>query len=215
MPTDDRTVPRFAAEPPQDLPPSGPWAQRLREEFLAACLRLEADQDAGALGEVGEPAWHPDRTWHGRTFVPVTARTATGLETYGFVRYVPAAEGQTPSGFHAHADVTGDVAEENPDWTIDLCDEVVGRWRGEDGAVAAMTLVWGRPLVDGADTAVAELGGIVVDRCALVDGRFTLLAPDGLGGDTLEVVVLDRDGGEVARESLYEEDEEDEDLEEA
>ena len=44
-----------------------------------------------------------------------------------------------------------------PTGQIDLCEEVVGSWRGEQGKAAAMTLVWGRPLVD---------GGAVVDRRA-------------------------------------------------
>jgi hypothetical protein len=202
MPAADPMIPRYAAEPPQDTLPDGRWAQRLHEEFLAACLSVEAEEGQ-ALGDLGEPVWHPDRTWHGRTFVPVTARTSAGLEAYGYVRYVPAEEGEEPSGFQAQADVTGDVAEENPEWTIDLCDEVVGRWRGEDGRAAAMTLVWGRPLVDGAQTAEAELAGVVVDRCTLTHGRFTLLAPDDFGGAMLEIVLRDAGGGEVARESLY------------
>ena len=52
-----------------------------------------------------------------------------------------------PTDFAASADFTGETAEANPDWAIDLSDEVVGAWRGEHGAVAAMTLIWGVPLV--------------------------------------------------------------------
>jgi len=37
MPPEDRFVPRFAAEPPQDLLPYGRWSQTLTAEFLAAC----------------------------------------------------------------------------------------------------------------------------------------------------------------------------------
>ena len=43
MPPVDRVLPRFAAEPPQDQLPYGGWAQRLQEEFLAACLRIDAE----------------------------------------------------------------------------------------------------------------------------------------------------------------------------
>ena len=64
----DRFVTRFAAEPPQDGIPYGRWAERLREEFLAACLRIDAEGED--LGEPGELLWHPDRTWDGRTYVP-------------------------------------------------------------------------------------------------------------------------------------------------
>jgi hypothetical protein len=205
MPPTDRLVPRFAAEPPQDLLPYGRWAERLAAEFLAACLRVDPGEED--LGEPGAISWFPDRTWHGRTYVPATARTSTGLELFGHVSYVPAREdGEEPAGFAAAADVTDETAEANPDWRIDLCDEVVGHWRGEDGKVAAMTLVWGRPLLDGGEVVTAELAALAVDQCLLQEGRFTLLAPDDYRGDTLEILLFDRRGTELARESLYEDD---------
>ena len=123
--------------------------------------------------------------------------------------FLPATEEDEVADVHAVADFTADVAEANPDWTIDLCDEVVGAWRGEEGAVAAMTLVWGRPLRDGGAVVTAELARVAVDQCTLADGRFTLLAPDDYRGDTLEVAVFDRRGSQLARESLYTEDDED------
>ena len=205
MPPEDRVVPRFAAEPPQDLLPYGRWAQRLQEEFLAACLRM--DTDGEELGDPGEVTWYPDRTWHGRTFVPATAPTSNGLELYGFVSYAPGGDGEEPTDFHSEADFTPETAEANPGWEIDLCDEVVGTWRGEQGKAAAMTLVWGRPMVEGSVVATAELAGLVVDQCVLVEARFTLVAPDDYRGDTLEVKLFDRRGGEVASESLYTDDE--------
>ena len=68
MPPEERFVPRFAAEPPQEDLPYGRWAERLRREFLAACAELDTAGDPGLqLGEAGEVVWHPDRTWHGRT----------------------------------------------------------------------------------------------------------------------------------------------------
>ena len=66
-----------------------------------------------------------------------------------------------------------------------------------------MTLVWGRPLVDGGAIVTAELADLAVDQCALAEGRFTLLAPDDYRGDTLDVKVFDARGRELARESLY------------
>ena len=69
MPPEERLVPRFAAEPPQEQLPYGRWAERLQGELLAACLRIDPGE-AGALGDVGEIAWYPERTWHGRTYVP-------------------------------------------------------------------------------------------------------------------------------------------------
>ncbi|MEA2323371.1 MAG: hypothetical protein QOD81_3221 [Solirubrobacteraceae bacterium] len=208
MPPEDRVVPRFAAEPPQDLLPYGRWAERLQEEFLAACLRIETDGET--IGDPGDIVWYPDRTWHGRTFVPATALTSEGLELYGYVSYAHGGDGEEPSDFHALADFTEETAEANPDWAIDLCDEVVGTWRGEQGKAAAMTLVWGRPMVEGAAVATAELAELAVDQCLLLEGRFTLIAPDDYRGDTLEVKLFDRRGQEVARESLYTDDEDDE-----
>ncbi|MEA2275413.1 MAG: hypothetical protein QOI62_2775 [Solirubrobacteraceae bacterium] len=205
MPPEDRFVPRFAAEPPQDMLPYGRWAERLHQEFLAACLRIDGEGDD--LGDVGEIAWFPDRTWHGRTYIPATAPTANGYEVYGYVSYAPGDDNEEPGDFHAVADFTAETAQANPDWKIDLCDEVIGAWRGEQGKTAAMTLVWGRPLVEGGAIATAELAELVVDQSLLVEGRFTLLAPDDYRGDTLDVRLFDRRGDELAHESLYAEDE--------
>ena len=210
----DRIVPRFAAEPPQEPLPYGAWAERLQAELLSAFARLEQQAADGTadplpeegLGEPGPLVWFPDRTWGGRTFVPATAHTSTGVELFGVVSFAPVtADGEEPSDFAATADWTTDTADANPDWTIDLCDEVIGGWRGEPGQVAAMTLVWGNPTGGtSAYTATAELGDLTVDRCNLVENRFTLLAPDGYQGDTLTIVCWGADHQEQARESLYE-----------
>jgi hypothetical protein len=207
VPPVDRLVPRFAAEPPQRELPEGPWAQRLQEEFLAACLRVETE--GVRLGDPGDIMWYPDRTWHGHTFVPATAGTSEGLELYGYVSF---AEGQDdePTDFYAVADFTTETADANPDWRIDLTDEVIGTWHGDDDE-ADMTLVWGRPLIDGAAVVTAELGDLTVDQAPLVAGRFTLIAPDAIHDAQLEVRLYDRGGREIARESLYTEtDDEDE-----
>ena len=203
MPPTDRLICRFAAEPPQEGVPYGRWAERLREEFLAACLQIDVDEGV-ELGEPGDIVWHPDRTWDGRTYVPVTARTSTNLELFGYVSFAPGHGEDEPEHFTASADYTSELAEAHPEWRLDLCDEVLGGWRGEDGNVAAMTLVWGHPLVDGGAAVTAELAGLVVDQCALLEGRFTLLAPDDYRGDTLDVKLWDATGDKLAGESLYE-----------
>ena len=86
---------------------------------------------------------------------------------------------------------------------MDLCEEVIGSWRGQCGAVAAMTLVWGRPLVSGGRIATAELADLAVDQCELIEERFTLIAPDDYRHDLLEIKLFDVKGRELARESLY------------
>lgn len=201
MPPEQRFVPRFAAEPPQEELPYGRWEERLRMEFLDGAAQLqEAPED---LGEPGEIIWYPDRSWHGRTYVPGTSRTSGGYELFGYVRFVPAPENGEPTDFSAHVDFTDELAERNPDWRMDLCEEVVGSWRGHAGAVAAMTLVWGRPLMSGGRVATAELADLAVDQCELIEERFTLLAPDDYRYDLLEVKLFDGKGHELARESLY------------
>jgi hypothetical protein len=208
MPPEERFVPRFAAEPPQEDLPYGRWQERLTEEFLAAALRLEDEPEE--LGEPGDVIWYPDRTWHGRTYVPGTSRTSAGYELFGYVRFVPAQEGEEPQEFSASVDFTEETADRNPDWSLDLCEEVIGSWRGQFGAVGAMTLVWGRPLMSGGRIVTAELADLAVDQCELVDERFTLIAPDDYRGDLLEIRLFDVKGRELARESLYAGEDEDE-----
>jgi hypothetical protein len=206
VPPTDRLVPRYAAEPPQEGLPYGRWAHRLSDAFYEACARI--DSEGEELGEPGDIAFHPDRTYGGRTYVPATAPTSTGLELFGFVSFAPGGEAGEPSDFEATADFTAETAERNPDWQIDLNDEQIGRWRGEEGHVATVALVWGSPLVEGGAIVTAELAGLAVDQCVLVEDRFTLVAPDEYRSDLLEVKLFDRTGRELAHESLYEDESE-------
>ena len=206
MPPTDRLVPRYAAEPPQEGLPYGRWAHRLSDAFYEACARI--DSEGEEIGEPGDIAFHPDRTYDGRTYIPATAPTSTGLELFGFVSFVPGGEAGEPSEFEATADFTAETAERNPEWQIDLNDEQIGRWRGEDGHVATVALVWGSPLVDGGAIVTGELAGLAVDQCVLVEDRFTLVAPDDYRSDLLEIKLFDRTGRELARESLYEDESE-------
>jgi hypothetical protein len=206
VPPDPRPTPRFVAEPPQEGLPYGRWAERLAEAFTQALADLS---DApGDIGSVSEIVWYPDRGWHGRTYVPATAQSGGGYEVFGYVRYLTPTEGGEPSEVTAHADFTDQTAAENPEWRIDLCEEAIGRWRGEAGAAATITLVWGWPLVPGGAVATAELGETTVDQCTLSGDRFTLVAPDDYRYDLLEVKLWDARGRELATESLYEGEEE-------
>src|SRR3712207_9499669 len=114
MPPVERFVPRFAAEPPQEPVPGDARASALAAEFLAACLRI--DTEGEELGEAQDLRWFPDRTWSGRTYVPVTARTSTGLDVFGYVSYAPAADdGRAATDFEAAAVFTHDAAERHPE----------------------------------------------------------------------------------------------------
>jgi hypothetical protein len=207
MTPEERFVPRFAAEPPQEDLPYGRWQERLRESLLGAVAEL--DTEGVDLGDPEELLWYPDRSWHGYTYLPATAPTSGGYELFGYVRFLSATGAGEPGDLVAHVDYTEETAQRNPDWQLDLCDEVIGSWRGDAGAVAAMTLVWGHPLVPGGRVATAELAALTVDQCELVNERFTLIAPDDYRHDLLEIALFDGRGRELARESLYSGDEQD------
>jgi hypothetical protein len=204
MPPTDRFVISFAAEPPQETLPYGRWANTLGEHFLEAYRAI--DTEGEELGEPGEITWFPDRTFAGRTYVPAVARTDAGYELFGFVSFHEQSGG--PDEFEARADFTAELAEANPDWKLDLNDEVIGTWRGEEGNAAEMTLVWGVPLVPGGELVTAELANLAVDQCGLLDDRFTLIAPDNYRQDYLEIKLWSGRGQQLAAESLYVEDDE-------
>ncbi|HEU4461718.1 MAG TPA: hypothetical protein VFR75_03905 [Solirubrobacterales bacterium] len=202
-----RPIPRFIADTTQEGIPSGRFAERLREEFGKA-IGAVGDLPAGAELPA-EIDWFPERAWGGRVWVPCSARTESEegrLELFGHVSYVQPPEGE-PSEFAAKADFTDILAEDNEDWRIDLNDDVIGRWRGENGRAGAVTLVWGRPLVRGAVAATAVLEGETVDQELISQGRFTLIALDALeayGDDVfMEVKLWSRRADELASETLY------------
>ena len=64
--------------------------------------------------------------------------------------------------------------------------------------------------MSGGRIVTAELADLAVDQCELVDERFTLIAPDDYRGDLLEIKLFDVKGRELARESLYTGEEDDE-----
>jgi hypothetical protein len=194
----------FAAEPPQEPLPYGRWAEALSDHFLKEAKAIEADVE---LGEAGEISWFPDRTWGGRTYVPATSVTTDGYELFGYVSYTREHEGAQATDFTALVDYTDETAEANPDWELDLSDHEIGHWRGPEGRRGALTLVWGVALVDDGAVATAELGPTTTDQCSLADDRFTLVSLDAYTGDYLEIRLYGPKGAELARESLYEEDE--------
>jgi len=217
MPPSSRPFPRFIADAPREGRPYGRWEERLREEFASACAPL-ADEAGSALDPM-TIKWFPDRGWSGRVYVPATGRAAQATsaedgeevhaEYFGWVSFLGAADDEEPRELRAKADFTDVTADENPDWKIDLNDDVLGRWRSDGGRGGDVTLIWGLPLVRGAVAATAELDGELLDQAPVTDGRFTLVAVDaiqGFGDDLFVTVRLwDRRVQEVATESLYDE----------
>jgi len=205
MAPDPRPIPRFIADSTQEGIPHGRFAERLEAEFRSAWEAVEG----GPALEAIAVEWCPERAWGGRTWVPCTARgegEEGAIELFGHVSYVQQEDGE-PADFRAVADFTDILAEDNPGWRIDLNDEVIGRWRGENGRAGAVTLIWGRPLVKGAVAATAELDGETVDQELVSSERFTLLALDALEGYGDEIFVQvklwSRRAQELASESLY------------
>jgi len=210
-----RPFPRSIADASQEGRPYGRWEDRLRETFAAECESLTAE--AGAALDPMTVKWFPDRTWGGRVYVPATGRAVeptTGedgeamlAEYYGWVSFDPGGEEDGPADLRARADFTDVTAEENPDWKIDLNDDVIGSWRTDGGRGGDVTLIWGLPLVRGAVAATAELDGDTLDQTPVADGRFTLVGVDavtGFGDDLfLEVKLWDRSVRQIASESLY------------
>ena len=207
MPPNERPVPRFIADSTQEGIPHGRFAERLAGPFREACDGIEERPDGVEATE--ELVWFPERAWGGRNWVPCTTR-AQGpegeLELFGHVSYVRPEEGE-PTDFRAKADFTDVLAEDNPDWKIDLNDDVIGRWLGENGRAGDVTLVWGRPLIANAVAATAELELETVDQELISDGRFTIIALDamkGYGEDIfMQIKLWSRRAQELASESLY------------
>ena len=143
--------------------------------------------------------------------MPVVAPGAEAVggvvpEFFGHVSFLRDGESE-PGEMSAAADFTDVTAAENPDWEVDLNDDVVGEWRADGGRGGDVTLVWGTPLVRGALAVTAELDGEVLDQAAVNEGRFTLMAVDavhGFGDDLfLEIKLWNRRLQEIASESLY------------
>jgi hypothetical protein len=222
VPPVPRPYPRFIADSSQEGQPYGRWEERLHEEFATACSP-HADE-AGAPLDPETLKWFPERGWGGRVYVPATGAAArppaeegdegsdgdgaasVAIEYFGWVSFERSEDGE-PRDLTARADFTDVTAEDNPDWRIDLSDDVIGAWRAEGERGGDITLVWGLPLVRGAVAATAELDGEVIDQAPVTDGRFTLVAVDavrGFGDDMyLEVKLWNRTLRPIATESLY------------
>lgn len=207
MPPNPRPIPRFIADTTQEGIPHGRFAERLTACFRDACQAIEDLPDGVETPE--EVDWFLERAWGGRVWVPCSARAEGpngSVELFGHVSYVQPPEGE-PSDLRAKADFTDVLAEDNSDWRIDLNDDVIGRWRGENGRAGAVTLVWGRPLVRGAVAATAVLESETVDQELISQDRFTLVALDALEGYGdeifMEVKLWSRRADELASETLY------------
>jgi hypothetical protein len=139
--------------------------------------------------------------------MPATAPTSNGYELFGFVSFTREHEGAQATDFAALADWTDETAEANPDWQVDLSDQELATWRGPQSRRGDITLVWGVALTHNGVVATAELGPTTTDQCAIIEDRFSLISLDNYTGDYIVIKLWGAGGGEVASESLYEDEE--------
>ena len=212
MPPEERLVCRFAAEPPQSPLPCGEWADTLRPSSSPpACASTTRARTSASRG-----SWpgSPTARGRGRTYVPVDdAAPAPAIDLFGYVSFAARRDEDEPSPATspAWADFTDETADRHPEWKMDLCEEVVGGWRGEGGRVAAMTLVWGVPLVRGGLIATAELAAWPSTSARWPTIASRCWRPTPTARTTSRSALWNVRGEELAAESLYEDDGDDED----
>ena len=205
-PNPDR-YPASSPTAPRRGSPTGASPSASARPFREACDEI-ADLPDG-IEAAAELDWFPERAWGGRVWVPCSTRAEgpEGRSSCSATSPTPSREEGDPADFRAKADFTDVLAEDNADWRIDLNDDVIGRWRGENGRAGDVTLVWGRPLLQGAVAATAELDNDTVDQESVSNGRFTLIALDaleGYGDDIfMQVKLWSKRAKELASESLY------------
>ena len=182
-----RALRRRAAAGPA---PRRQWADTLQAEFLAACLRI--DTEGTELGDAGSMTWFPDRTWAGRTFVPVTTPHQHGLDLFGYVSFTPGDRRRRARTTSTRAaDFTDETADANPEWKMDLCEEVIGGWRGEGGRGGGDDARVGRADRPRRRERHGRAGRRHRRPVRVAENRFTLLAPDAYRGDYLEIALWD------------------------
>ena len=113
MSPEPNPVCRFVAEPPQEPLPEGRWDATLTRHFLGACDALDEEEDD--LGEPGDVSFFPDRTWHGRTYIPATTLTSTGYELFGYVSFRPGGEELSLKGLLPRQSTLGRLGGEAAD----------------------------------------------------------------------------------------------------
>ena len=212
MPPVERFVCRFAAEPPQEALPHGAWAQTLQAEFLAACLRIDAEGEE--LGEAGELRWFPDRTWNGRTYVPVDGAHDDRPRAVRLRLLRPATrtDGRAePSDFDSTRRLHRRDRRAQPGLAASTsarrCRQLARRGRPQRRHDARLGRAADRRAR--ASPPPSSPASRSTSARSPTD-RFTLIAPDDYRSDFLDVKLWDGDGRELASESLYVEDDDEE-----
>ena len=197
----DRFVISFAAEPPQEPIPYGRWADTLRGHVPVGVPR-DRHRGRGHRRSRARSRGSPIARTPG---APTSRRSRArrGLRAVR-VRVVHA----MPVGGPDRTSRRGPTSPRRPPTPIpsgSLTSTTTSSacWRGEQGKTADMTLVWGVPMVAGGvdrDRRAGEPRGRSVRARR---ERFTLVAPDNYRGDYVEIKLWGRRGEELAVESLY------------
>ena len=192
MPPEQRFVPRFAAEPPQEELPYGRWEERLARGVPRA--RSRSSTPAPRIwASRARSSGTPTARGTGARTCRRRRSTSGGYELFGYVRFLPRRR-RTASRATSSPSSTSPTRPPSaiPDWQLDLCDEVigtlarrVGRGRRDDARVGAPARL-GR-----ARSRRPSWPSLAVDQCELRDERFTLIAPDDYRQDLLEIKLFD------------------------
>ena len=198
---------RRAAAGPAALRPLGRHAAGRVPRRLPAGSTPRASE----LGEAGAIDLVPRPHVGGPHLRPVTARTTTGLDLFGYVSFTPGDDERRARRLLRRGPTSPTrppTATPSGRWTS--ARRSIGGWRGENGEVAAMTLVWGVPARARRRDRHRRARRPHRRPVPVAEDRFTLIAPGRLPRRLPRDRALGRAGGELARESLYEDDGEDE-----
>jgi len=198
MPPTGEIVPRYVAEPPQ-VDPARSLRRPLAREFLDAVQRLD-----GSANPASCPS-SPDRSGtaiHTCRSPAASADGSRGLRVRDVLGFPPTAPSR-PTSLPTRT-THDETPIPTPIGKIDLCDEVIGGWRGVTRRQRLDDLVWGRPRRAAASRRRARRAHR--RRVRAVRGPLhACSAPERLRRQLLEIA-LTTAGSELARESLYEDD---------
>jgi len=169
MPPEERFVPASPPSLARGLP-YGRWAERLSAGVPRGPAWRSTPRRPTWASPARSAGTSTARGTGGHT-CRVTSITANGYELFGHVSFVGAVEGGDPSDFTAQVDFTEETAERNPDWELDLCDEVIRVLaRCTTGRSPRWTLSGGRPLSPAGRSSPRGWRSRPVDQCEPAGG---------------------------------------------
>ena len=189
---------------------AGPQTLHARSSSPPACASTATGEDLGEPGEIDlVPGPHLARAH-------VRARDRAhrhGLELFGYVSFAPGGDGEEPGDFHAVRRLhRARPPRPTPTGRSTSATRSSARGAASRARPPPMTLVWGRPLVDGGAVVTAELADLARRPVRAARGPLHAASrPTTTAATRSTSSVFDRRGGELAHESLYAEDDDEDD----